>query len=90
MDEEKEQKFVFDSSIVIAAMACGLLNIFINRMPFLNNLVNWAVCSFVYLLIIVGCIAVINGRDKAKKSKFWFQLVLAALVCAGLCLVWAE
>lgn len=90
MNEEKINKINLgsDSGIVIAAMACALVYIFDNKEPFLNNLVTWAIYSFIYLLIIMGCIVVISGLDETKKSKFWFHLIVAVLVCVGLCWVW--
>lgn len=90
MDEEKINKINLgsDSGVVIAAMACALVYVFDNKEPFLNNLVTWAIYSFIYLLIIMGCIVVISGLDETKKSKFWFHLIVAVLVCVGLCWVW--
>ena len=62
MNEEKINKINLgsDSGVVIAAMACALVYIFDNKEPFLNNLVTWAIYSFIYLLIIMGCIVVIR------------------------------
>ena len=90
MNEEKINKINLgsDSGVVIAAMACALVYIFDNKEPFLNNLVTWAIYSFIYLLIIMGCIVVISRLDETKKSKFWFHLIVAVLVCVGLCWVW--
>lgn len=90
MDEEKINKINLgsDSGVVIAAMACALAHIFDNKEPFLNNLVNWAIYSFIYLLIIIGCMVVMSGLDETKKSKFWLHLIVAVLVCVGLCWVW--
>ena len=87
MKDEKEKGYTGEG-ILFAAMLCGMFCVYVDRMSFSWNLTRWGAYSFVFLLIITACVAVIN--NKWRKLKFWLYAATVAAVCVGLCLVWAE
>lgn len=86
---EKEKKSI--DGALFAAMICGLICVYDNKMPFSHNLINWAIYSFIFLLVIVACITVINIEADSRKKMRVKSLLYTALgiaICAGLCWVW--
>lgn len=91
---EEEKKFVFNGDgIIFAAMLCGLVCVFGNKMSFSYNLMRWGAYSFAFLLIIVACVSLVNVTGETRKktrAKSCLYAVLCVAACVGLCLVWAE
>lgn len=89
-EEKKEVEFSFDG-VLFAAMACGLVCVYDNRLPFSHNVISWAIYSFIFMLVIVTCITLIKIKaDNQKKTriKFWLYMALSLAVCVGFCWVW--
>lgn len=88
MEEEKKKQYG-GAGVLFAAMLCGLIYVFDNKMTFSHNLINWAFYSFAFLLVIVACITLIDpSADSWTRLKFWLYFAAAVAVCVGLCWLW--